>query len=69
MPSDIYYRIYFFYETMSGSTLIVGKIIVQVGVERDARSFWWGVGFVLTNPINPHCSVDVLEPREKTRAQ
>jgi hypothetical protein len=31
-------------------------------IKRNARSFWWGgsVGSVLTNPINLHCSVDVL---------
>ena len=40
--SDIYYRIHFFYETVSGGALIAGKIVVQVDARRDARSFWWG---------------------------
>ena len=33
---------------------------MQMNAERDARSFWWGVGSGLTKPINLHCSVDVL---------
>ena len=41
--SDIYYRIHFFYETVSGGASIAGKIAVQVDAKRDARSFWWGV--------------------------
>jgi hypothetical protein len=40
--SDIYYRIYCYNETMSGSASIAGKIAVQVDAGRDARSFWWG---------------------------
>ena len=52
MPSDIYYRIYFFYETMLGSVAIVGKITVQVDARRDARSFWWGAcKITLSQPI------------------
>jgi hypothetical protein len=54
MLSDIYYRIHFFYETVSGGASIAGKIVVQVDAKRDARSFWWGgwvVGFAgLTKP-------------------
>ncbi len=34
--SDIYYRFNFCDETILGSALIAGKIIVQVDIERDA---------------------------------
>lgn len=27
---------------MLGKALIAGQITVQVGVERDTQSFWWG---------------------------
>jgi hypothetical protein len=37
--SDIYYRMNFCDISASGGILITGKIIVQVDVERDARSF------------------------------
>jgi hypothetical protein len=38
--SDIYYRIYYYNENMSGSTSIASKIVVQVDAKRDARAFW-----------------------------
>ena len=43
MLSNIFYRMYYYNVIVSGGASIAGQITVQVGVERDARSFWWGV--------------------------
>ena len=40
--SDIFYKMYYYNVILSGGASIAGQIRVQVGVERDARSFWWG---------------------------
>jgi hypothetical protein len=37
--SHIFHRIYYYNETVSSGASIVGKITVQVGVRREARSF------------------------------
>ena len=53
--SNIFYRMYYYNVFMSGGTSITGKITVQVGAERDARSFWWGgrvVGFTWLTKLN-----------------
>ena len=42
--SNIYYRMYFYYKTVSKGALIASKIIIQVDTRRDARSFWWWWG-------------------------
>ena len=42
MLSDIFYKMYYYNVIVSGGASIAGQIRVQVGVERDARSFWWG---------------------------